>query len=258
MRQWPPRRRSRIAAKTLGGSKRSGQYQSIVPSVPTRATVCRSPMTPCSAIGRYSSDAENERSTAREIVRSFIRVTTPPLARAGRGYRRRPAAGNDPTGSGLLLRLLLGRRLGRLGRGRSREVAAAGGNDDVPVPHEVARGHGALLHADEGAVAVVLGEPRRPAHGRRGVPALRAELAGAAAPEVAHRLHGLRGRPAERLPLRLRPGLRLRERGRARLAEVAEGERELGDPRRHALHAPARAARAGLADRRGALVELGE
>jgi hypothetical protein len=31
------------------------QYQSIVPLLPTRATVWRSPMMPCSAIGRYSS-----------------------------------------------------------------------------------------------------------------------------------------------------------------------------------------------------------
>src|SRR4051794_33307870 len=106
MRQWPPRRRSRIAAKTLGESKRSGQYQSILPSAPTRGTGRRSPIPPCSAIGRYSSDAENERSTAREIVRSFTRVPTPPLAPAGRGYRRPPPAGNDPAGSGLLLRLL--------------------------------------------------------------------------------------------------------------------------------------------------------
>jgi hypothetical protein len=41
-----------LAAKTLGESKRGQQYQSIVPSVPTSATVCRSPIRPCSAIGR--------------------------------------------------------------------------------------------------------------------------------------------------------------------------------------------------------------
>ena len=56
--------RSRIAPKTLGESNRGQQYQSIVPSVPTSATVRRSPMTPCSAIGRYSASAENERSIA--------------------------------------------------------------------------------------------------------------------------------------------------------------------------------------------------
>jgi hypothetical protein len=43
---------SRIAAKTLGESKRGQQYQSIVPSVPTSATVCRSPIRPCAAMGR--------------------------------------------------------------------------------------------------------------------------------------------------------------------------------------------------------------
>jgi hypothetical protein len=52
MRNRPPRSASRIAAKTLGESKRGQQYQSIVPSVPTSATVCRSPIRPCSAIGR--------------------------------------------------------------------------------------------------------------------------------------------------------------------------------------------------------------
>ena len=56
--------RSRIAAKTLGESKRGQQYQSIVPSVPTSATVRRSPMTPCSAIGRYS-----RRSRERQVDR---------------------------------------------------------------------------------------------------------------------------------------------------------------------------------------------
>ena len=40
------------APKTLGESKRGQQYQSMVPSVPTSATVCRSPIRPCSAIGR--------------------------------------------------------------------------------------------------------------------------------------------------------------------------------------------------------------
>jgi len=40
-----------MAPKTLGASKRGQQYQSIVPPVVTRATLCRSPMSPCSAIG---------------------------------------------------------------------------------------------------------------------------------------------------------------------------------------------------------------
>ena len=52
MRNRPPRSASRIAAKMLGESKRGQQYQSIVPSVPTSATVWRSPIRPCSAIGR--------------------------------------------------------------------------------------------------------------------------------------------------------------------------------------------------------------
>jgi hypothetical protein len=52
IRNRPPRSASRIAAKTLGESNRGQQYQSIVPSVPTSATVCRSPIRPCSAMGR--------------------------------------------------------------------------------------------------------------------------------------------------------------------------------------------------------------
>ena len=51
MRKKPPRSASSRAAKTLGESKLGQQYQSIVPSTATNATVCRSPMTPCSAIG---------------------------------------------------------------------------------------------------------------------------------------------------------------------------------------------------------------
>jgi hypothetical protein len=50
-RKKPPRSASRSAAKTLGESKLGQQYQSIVPSTATSATVWRSPMTPCSAIG---------------------------------------------------------------------------------------------------------------------------------------------------------------------------------------------------------------
>ena len=51
MRKRPPRRSSRMRRRRSGESKRGQQYQSIVPSVATRATVCRSPMTPCSSIG---------------------------------------------------------------------------------------------------------------------------------------------------------------------------------------------------------------
>src|SRR6266508_2974931 len=51
MRNRPPWSASRIAGKTLGESKRGQQYQSIVPSVPTSVTVCRSPIGPCSAMG---------------------------------------------------------------------------------------------------------------------------------------------------------------------------------------------------------------
>ena len=46
MRNEPPFWSSRIAAKTLGESKCGRQHQSMDPSMPTRATVCRSPMTP--------------------------------------------------------------------------------------------------------------------------------------------------------------------------------------------------------------------
>ena len=52
IRKYPPRSASRIDPNTLGESKCGAQYQSIVPSVPTSATVCRSPITPCSAMGR--------------------------------------------------------------------------------------------------------------------------------------------------------------------------------------------------------------
>src|SRR5919198_1006736 len=41
-------------AKTLGESNLGQQYQSIVPSLPARATVGRAPPLPRSAIGRYS------------------------------------------------------------------------------------------------------------------------------------------------------------------------------------------------------------
>src|SRR5919204_6860968 len=60
-----------IAPKTLGASKRSGQYQSIAPSVPTSAIVCRSPMIPCSAIGRYPSGGP-VRTAAGATIASVI------------------------------------------------------------------------------------------------------------------------------------------------------------------------------------------
>jgi len=41
-----------MAANADGESNRGLQYQSIVPSVPTSAAVCRSPISLCSAIGR--------------------------------------------------------------------------------------------------------------------------------------------------------------------------------------------------------------
>ena len=46
----PPRRSSSSDAKTLGESNRGQQNQSIVPSVATRATLCRSPIIPWSAM----------------------------------------------------------------------------------------------------------------------------------------------------------------------------------------------------------------
>jgi hypothetical protein len=48
----PPISASTIAPKRLGPSKRAGQNQSIVPSLPTSAALCRSPMTPWFSIGR--------------------------------------------------------------------------------------------------------------------------------------------------------------------------------------------------------------
>ena len=41
-----------VAAETLGESKRGQRYQSIIPSVPTRATVCGSPIRPWLTMGR--------------------------------------------------------------------------------------------------------------------------------------------------------------------------------------------------------------
>src|SRR5918994_6900381 len=49
----PPFSSSRIEQNTLGESKAGKQSQSTVPSVPTSAAVCRSPITPWFSIGRY-------------------------------------------------------------------------------------------------------------------------------------------------------------------------------------------------------------
>ncbi len=63
----PPFSRSRRAPNTLGESKRGQQNQSIVPSVVTRAAVCRSPIRPWFSIRGYSSIGDTFRSagTAR-------------------------------------------------------------------------------------------------------------------------------------------------------------------------------------------------
>ena len=50
--KYPPFLASSSAPNSEGASNREGQYQSTVPSVPTRATVLRSPTMPCSSIGR--------------------------------------------------------------------------------------------------------------------------------------------------------------------------------------------------------------
>src|SRR4051794_37104488 len=72
---------------------------------------------------------------------------------------------------------------------RAREVAVPGLDRHGLVAPEIADLHGAALDPDEGSVALVLGQPDRPAHGRRGVLARRTELALAAAPQPAE--HGL-------------------------------------------------------------------
>ena len=53
MRKRPPPLASSSDAKTLGESKRGAQNQSMVPSVATSAAVCRSPISPWSAISGY-------------------------------------------------------------------------------------------------------------------------------------------------------------------------------------------------------------
>src|SRR3954453_5871025 len=71
----------------------------------------------------------------------------------------------------------------------ARQVAVPGLDRHGLVAREIADLHRAALDPDEGPVALVLGQPDRPAHGRRGVLARRTELALAAAPQLAE--HGL-------------------------------------------------------------------
>src|SRR5919202_2012987 len=78
-----------MAAKTLGASNRSGQYQSTVPSVPTSAIVCSSPMMPCSAIGRYPSGGP-VRTAAGATIASVI-----PQSLLYEDGARRRAVGSD-------------------------------------------------------------------------------------------------------------------------------------------------------------------
>src|ERR1700758_4910755 len=69
MRNRPPRSASRMAGKTLGESHRGQEYQEKVPSGPNSATVCRSPIRPCSATGKYrvcdASPSPKDSSEAR-------------------------------------------------------------------------------------------------------------------------------------------------------------------------------------------------
>src|SRR5262249_53860189 len=77
-------------------------------------------------------------------------------------------------------------------RPRSREVTVARLHGHGLLALEVADAHGAALDPDEGAVALVLGEPRGPADRRRRVLARGAELALPAPPQLAeHRLQAL-------------------------------------------------------------------
>src|SRR5215210_3307387 len=78
--KWPPFWSSRMEQKTLGESKAGRHSQSMVPSVPTRAAVCKSPMIPCSSIGRYP--------TSRPLL---VSLRFPALERVS--YRLTGAAG---------------------------------------------------------------------------------------------------------------------------------------------------------------------
>src|SRR3954447_11204139 len=63
-----------MAPKTLGASNEGVQYQSMVPFVPTRATVCRSPTRPCSAMGRYWPSCSPATAKASGSVRAYTRA----------------------------------------------------------------------------------------------------------------------------------------------------------------------------------------
>src|SRR5689334_20103114 len=69
--------------------------------------------------------------------------------------------------------------------GLARHVLLAGPDDHVLLEPEVAHHHGALRHPGDGAVAAVLHEPARAAHGRRAELACGAELTLALAPQLA-------------------------------------------------------------------------
>jgi hypothetical protein len=80
-------------------SKRGQQYQSIVPSVPTRATVCRSAIGACRAIGGWrarcapggSSGRDVCDQAAREVERDYGTSTSFPLDASSRAVRERDA-----------------------------------------------------------------------------------------------------------------------------------------------------------------------
>src|SRR5438876_4827927 len=122
MRNRPPLSASRIEPKTLGESKRGQQYQSIVPSVPTSAIECRSPMIPCSAIGKYADPfafAWAASSTACAAARSsrtgFVHRLEP--ARLGLEHPQRDARVREQQGLHLV--------------GRDHEAAERRPGDDV-------------------------------------------------------------------------------------------------------------------------------
>src|SRR5919112_1052851 len=74
--------------KTLGESKAGRHSQSMVPSVPTRAAVCKSPMIPWSSIGRYPTCHPIYAGSTTCVVHS---------ASAGRGWQR-PSSSSTATG----------------------------------------------------------------------------------------------------------------------------------------------------------------
>src|SRR5918997_1701757 len=74
--------------KTLGESKAGRHSQSMVPSVPTRAAVCRSPMIPWSSIGRYPTCHPIDAGSTTCALHS---------ASAGRGWQS-PSSRSTATG----------------------------------------------------------------------------------------------------------------------------------------------------------------